>query len=116
MKYCHEQGCKNLISSGRYCDDHKRRSRNKGSNNKSFYNSQAWRDLKSFCYQRDGGRCTKCLKFVFGHSAQHHHIIPVNKRPDLKLDADNITTLCPKCHMLEEKKSYDKPKHKFDWG
>lgn len=112
MKYCHEQGCRSLVDSGRYCNNHRRKQKNKGSNNKSFYNSQAWKDVKSYCYQRDKGKCTKCGKFVFGHSAQHHHIVPINEQPELKLESDNITTLCPQCHMLVEKKSH---KHKFVW-
>lgn len=116
MKYCGEQGCRKNVVSGRYCDDHKRKSQNKGSSNKSFYNSQAWKDVKAYCYERDKGRCTKCNKFVYGHSAQHHHIIPIKENPKLKLDPDNITTLCPKCHMLEENNSFAKPKHNFNWG
>lgn len=112
MKYCAEQGCRQLIGKGLYCDHHKRKSRNKSSVNKSFYNSQPWKDLKSYCYERDGGRCTQCKKFVFGHSAQHHHIVPIRENPSLKLEPENVTTLCPTCHMLIENKSQ---KHKFTW-
>lgn len=115
LKYCSEQGCKSLIESGRYCERHKRRSRLSGTNNKSFYNSRAWKDLKAYCYERDKGRCQKCDKFVFGKEAQHHHKIPVRKRPDLRLNADNIITLCPKCHMLIEHNCHTKVKHNFNW-
>ncbi|MEH6940788.1 HNH endonuclease [Bacillus sp. JJ722] len=103
MKYCGEQGCKTLISKGRYCESHKRRSRKaKQSKYKSFYNTQAWRDLKAYCYQRDGGRCVECKKFVFGKWAQHHHKIPIQVRPDLKLVEDNVVTVCPSCHTILE--------------
>lgn len=111
-KYCYEQGCRTLVTTGRYCENHKRRQRNKGSNNKSFYNSQHWKDVKAFCYQRDQGKCTECGKFVYGHSAQHHHIVPIRERSDLKLDPNNITTLCPTCHMLVENASQ---KNFFNW-
>lgn len=115
MKYCSEQGCRQLIDKGRYCDKHRRKKRNVGASNKPFYSTQAWRDLKADCYQRDKGRCTRCNKFVFGKKAQHHHIIPINVRPDLKLDPGNVTTLCPTCHMIVEHETKPKPKHNFKW-
>lgn len=121
MKYCAEQGCKTLISSGRYCENHKRRKKSKPvySKNKSFYRTQAWYDLKAFCYQRDKGCCVRCGKFVFGKHAHHHHIIPIRVRPDLKLDPDNVVTCCSKCHPILEQESEakycPKSKQKFDW-
>ena len=117
MKYCAEQGCKTLISSGRYCDDHKRRKKEKPvySKNRSFYRTQAWKDLKAFCYQRDKGCCQRCGKFVFGKRAHHHHRIPISVRPDLKLDPDNIVTVCPPCHMILENEEKEKMKKNFTW-
>ena len=117
MKYCHEQGCKQLVDSGRYCEQHRRRQRQKykPTKNKSFYNSRAWKDLKSYCYERDGGCCTRCGKFVFGHNAQHHHIVPIRINPKLKLDPDNITTLCPTCHMIVEHGHENNKKVPYLW-
>ena len=103
MKYCNEQGCKTLVETGRYCSQHQRRNRYKYTNkNRNFYQSRAWKDLKAYCYERDGGRCVRCKQFVFGHNAQHHHIVPINVDASLKLEADNIQTLCPTCHMIIE--------------
>lgn len=115
MKYCAEQGCRKLISSGRYCDDHKRRRKKKAwhSNYKSFYNSTAWKDLRSFIYQRDRGLCQRCGKFVFGKDAHCHHIIPISEAPELKLHPDNIKLLCPECHVIEEEKIRDKNMPKY---
>ena len=114
MKYCAEQGCKSLIASGRYCENHKRKAhKGKSSNNKAFYNSQAWRDLKSYCYERDKGLCVQCKRFVFGKRAQHHHKIPISVRPDLKLDEHNVITTCPKCHMELEQECDKKYNHLF---
>lgn len=121
MKYCGEQGCKELISSGRYCVQHKRRQKKTAwqSNNKAFYRTQAWRDLKAFCYERDSGCCQRCGKFVFGKRAHHHHIVPIRVNPKLKLDPDNIMTLCSKCHPIVEDEANEKYKMKskptFDW-
>ena len=120
MKYCAEQGCNILISSGRYCLDHKRRKKDKPvySKNKSFYKTQGWKDLTSFVYQRDKGCCQRCGKFVFGKQAHHHHIVPIQIDPSLKLDPDNVTLLCNKCHPIVEEETMEKyfpKKNKFDW-
>lgn len=120
MKYCAEQGCKNLISSGRYCENHKRRKKEKTvySKNKSFYRTQAWKDLVSFVYERDKGCCQRCGKFVFGKQAHAHHIVPIQIDPSKRLDADNIMLLCSKCHPIVEAETMEKyfpKKKKFDW-
>jgi 5-methylcytosine-specific restriction enzyme A len=120
MKYCGEQGCKSLISSGRYCADHKRKKKEKVvySKNKSFYRTQAWQGLRSFVYERDKGCCQRCGKFVFGKLAHAHHIVPVQIKPSLKLDADNVTLLCNKCHPIVEEETMEKyfpRKKKFNW-
>lgn len=121
MKYCNEQGCRTLIATGRYCIDHKRKYKKKPwqSNNKSFYRSQAWIDLKGFVYQRDRGMCQRCRKFVFGKDAHSHHIVPIRVNPKLKLVADNITLLCSKCHMVVEDETNEahglKTSQSFSW-
>lgn len=122
MKYCHEQGCKQLIPSGRYCDQHKRRRKKKAwqSKNNSFYRLQAWKNLKAYCYERDKGCCQRCGKFVFGKQAHAHHIVPIRVNPKLKLVADNIKTLCDVCHPIEEDEANIrhgiKSVTKFNWN
>lgn len=119
MRYCGEQGCKTLIAKGRYCADHKRKKKKKVvySKNKSFYNSQAWKDLADYVYQRDKGCCQRCGKFVFGKQAHRHHIVPVQVDPSLKLDADNIKLLCNECHPIVEEETMQQYESKktFDW-
>lgn len=120
MKYCAEQGCRTLISKGRYCPNHRRRRKKKSwqSNNKSFYNSTAWKDLTSYVYQRDKGLCQRCGKFVFGRRAHHHHIVPIQVDPSRKLDPDNVELLCDECHPIVEQETMEKyfpKKKKFDW-
>ncbi|TYS14283.1 HNH endonuclease [Rossellomorea vietnamensis] len=117
MRYCGEQGCKTLISSGRYCPNHKRKKKEKAvySKNKSFYNTQAWKDLKAYCYERDKGCCQRCGKFVFGKRAHHHHKVPISVNPSLKLSKRNVITLCPRCHMIVENEGKTKKNTGFDW-
>ena len=106
MKYCGEQGCRNLISKGRYCEQHRRRRKKAKNNykhkNKSLYNSAVWKRLTSYIYEREKGLCQRCGKFVFGKQAHNHHIIPVAVDPTLELEPDNIRLLCPECHIIEE--------------
>lgn len=123
MKYCAEQGCKTLIDKGRYCINHKRKQKKTVvySKNKSFYRTKPWESLKAFCYERDKGCCVRCGRFVFGKQAHHHHVVPIQIDPSLKLDPDNVVTSCDKCHPILERESnekYDKSykkKKKFDW-
>ena len=120
MRYCAEQGCKNLISHGRYCEQHKHRQKKKSwqSNNKSFYRTQAWKDLASFVYERDRGCCQRCGKFVFGKQAHAHHIVPIRINPSLRLDPDNVALLCNQCHPIVEAETMEKyfpQKKKFNW-
>ena len=105
MKYCGEQGCTTLISSGFYCPDHRRRRKRKNNyrhSNKSFYNSAVWKRLTAYIYERDKGLCQRCGKFVHGRDAHSHHVIPVREAPHLKLEPTNIILLCNNCHVIVE--------------
>lgn len=116
MRYCGEQGCRSLISSGRYCEGHKRRRKKKVvySKNKSFYASDEWKYKRSEVYQREKGCCEECGKFVFGRRAHVHHIVPIKVNPSLRLDDDNLMLLCSKCHVIIENEMNEK-KNKFEW-
>lgn len=118
MRYCRFDGCNNKIAVGAYCEEHQRSKKSKRSKikqksiyhhvNKSFYNSDPWKSLSAFVYERENGHCQRCGKFVFGRRAHRHHIKPVKDYPDLKLEPNNIRLLCPECHIIEENE--DKPK------
>lgn len=122
MRYCIHDGCRNLLEPGRYyCDEHRKKRKSKGkkrnafqSVNKSFYRSDAWQSMRQFIYERDKGKCTKCNKFVFGKSAHVHHIEPISKSPELKLEETNLTLLCNKCHAEEENKMSKAPPSIFE--
>lgn len=109
MKYCDFNGCTNKIDRGKYCEEHKR-AKGKARENKSiyhntnkpFYNSDAWKSMRSFIYEREKGKCQRCGKFVYGKRAQVHHVVTIKKNPLLKLEPNNLRLLCPTCHMIEE--------------
>lgn len=114
MKYCGFDGCKNKIERGTYCKEHVPRRKNKAKKsvyhheNKSFYRTQAWKDVGDFVYEREGGCCQRCGRFVFGRQAHRHHVVPIKKNELLKLDPNNIRLLCPKCHVIEENETDEK--------
>jgi 5-methylcytosine-specific restriction enzyme A len=123
MKYCDFNGCKNKITGGRYCEDHKRSKKSIKKklkkkyvyhhDNKQFYNSQSWKSIRSFVYQREHGCCQRCGRFVFGRQAHVHHIIEIKKDPTLRLEQNNLMLLCPKCHVEEENKDKEKTQKVF---
>jgi 5-methylcytosine-specific restriction protein A len=118
MKYCDFNGCTTKINRGAYCDDHKRsresmmKKQAKKSiyhnENKPFYNSSEWRNMRSFVYERERGCCQRCGRFIFGKQAQTHHVVTIKKNPLLKLDPNNLRLLCPVCHMFEENENENK--------
>ncbi|MCG3089144.1 HNH endonuclease [Sporosarcina cyprini] len=107
MKYCDFNGCSNKIERGRYCEDHTRKSPRVLKNiyhnsNKSFYNSNDWKSMRRYIYEKAKGCCQRCGRFVYGRQAQVHHIVPIKKNPLLKLEPSNLRLLCPVCHSIEE--------------
>lgn len=112
MKYCEFNGCTHKVDKGAYCDDHKRSKKSMikkrkdiyHHDNKSFYNSNAWKTTRDFVYEREHGCCQECGRFIFGRSAHVHHKVPIKKNPLLKLDLNNLMLLCPTCHIAEENK------------
>lgn len=112
MRYCQFEGCSNTTERGAYCSEHARSSRKKKKQgnvyhheNKSFYRTPAWRDMREVIYERDRGCCKRCGKFVFGRKAHVHHIVPIKNNPLLKLDPNNLILLCSECHPIVEQET-----------
>ncbi|MDT1933929.1 HNH endonuclease signature motif containing protein [Staphylococcus aureus] len=64
-----------------------------------FYHSTSWNQLRMKAYLRDNRECQHCKregKAVKGQNV--HHIKPIDQRPDLALDINNLITLCIDCH------------------
>ncbi|HBC2896294.1 HNH endonuclease [Enterococcus faecalis] len=115
MRYCQFEGCSNTTERGAYCSEHARSSRKKMKQgnvyhheNKSFYRTPAWRDMREVIYERDRGCCKRCGKFVFGRKAHVHHIVPIKNNPLLKLDPNNLILLCSECHPIVEQETETK--------
>ena len=70
-----------------------------------FYHREAWKRVRRQALQRDGGMCQDCmdrLRAGYGikpnRAQMVHHIIPLEERPDLALNLDNLRSLCNECH------------------
>ena len=70
-----------------------------------FYHTAAWKKARKAALQRDGGMCRDCMaRLLAGYGIRLrraemvHHIIPLEERPDLALNLDNLVSLCNACH------------------
>lgn len=66
-----------------------------GKRRKAFYGTRAWRMLRRAVLERDHYWCQVCRR---RWANTVHHLIPVEERPDLMLQADNCQAICPECH------------------
>ena len=66
-----------------------------------FYLSKPWRKIRAVALARDNHLCQNCLKRGrLRAAALVHHIAPLDERPDLGLELDNLLSLCMRCHAL----------------
>lgn len=70
-----------------------------------FYHQGAWKRLRGVALMRDNGMCCDCMdKFNArlidkpNRATMVHHIQPIEERPDLALDLNNLRSLCDECH------------------
>ena len=65
-----------------------------------IYKSSAWKALLSACFKRDGYRCVRCEAPKTRRAGLHaHHVRSWADHPELRLDLDNVVTLCDACHV-----------------
>lgn len=103
---CHWPGCPEIVKdpSG-YCEAHRKqaqraRDAHRPSSRQRGYNGQ-WEKFRAwYCNQAGTQYCWRCLelKGEIIKSEVIHHIIPIEKRPDLRLVEDNCMPLCRQCH------------------
>lgn len=72
---------------------------------KPFYHSGPWKAVSRKARDRDQGMCRDCMeRFRAGQMNKPrraelvHHMIPIDERPDLALDLNNLRSLCNICH------------------
>ena len=72
-----------------------------------FRNSPKWQKKRRKIKERDNYLCQICIREIYGtkrkynhENLQVHHAIPINTNEDLKLDDNNLITLCSMHHAM----------------
>ena len=74
-----------------------------------FHSSAKWTRKSKAIRERDHHLCQSCLHGLDGAGIRYthdglevHHIVPISEDYDLRLDDDNLITLCRECHEKAE--------------
>ena len=81
-----------------------------------FYNSKQWHNLRNFKWQSSNGVCEMCLKDgIINEAREIHHIVPIEKDWNKKLDYENLIALCPEHHNLMHERISPLQQFLKDW-
>jgi len=65
----------------------------------NFYKTAKWESKRENVLRRDEYLCQECRRYGRTTPATTvHHILPLEQRPDLKLNSQNLISLCEQCH------------------
>nr|DAI26454.1 MAG TPA: HNH endonuclease [Caudoviricetes sp.] len=65
----------------------------------NFYNTKKWKDKRLKVLRRDKYICIECKRYgKITEATTVHHIYPYELYPELKLNLNNLISLCEKCH------------------
>jgi 5-methylcytosine-specific restriction endonuclease McrA len=113
-RICSYPGCHRAVRA-RYCDDHASESQRprdvrRATNTQRGYDA-AWRKKRAE-YIKAHPLCEDCLEIgkVNGRNIEVDHIIPIEVRPDLRLEDSNLRSRCRRHHKLktdQDKLLYD---------
>lgn len=103
---CNKPGC-NQLTNSRFCAEHEKQSKaqydaQRGSACERGYNYQ-WFKVRAMKLNMDP-LCERHLKQ--GHDVAAvivHHLKPIETHPELRLNIDNLQSLCNDCHELQHK-------------
>lgn len=60
-----------------------------------FRSSQKWKKKRAEILLKDHNKCKICGSI---HALQVHHIYSLDTAPELRLENNNLITLCERCH------------------
>lgn len=89
--------------------ERQRKAKQKHLDNKAFYLSREWRDLRYRVFKKYGFDCMACGRNKKNHGVIIHidHIKPRSKHPELELNFDNLQVLCEDCNLGKGNKYED---------
>ena len=81
-----------------------------GSLSNKFRNTQAWKKKRKIVFDRDKGLCQLCIRNlydtygrIYDNSIEVHHIEPIVEAYELRLDEDNLISLCTYHHKMADR-------------
>lgn len=76
----------------------------------TFYNSKQWKALRLYHLDREP-LCKHCLDkgIINARELEVHHIISIDDDWSLRLDDNNLITLCKQCHSIITAKENKRP-------
>lgn len=102
--------CGRIHDSKYICPNKPTRKRYKKKEEDSFRNTQAWQRKRNNIKDRDKGLCQVCIRKLYNTLKQYnytdievHHITPLRENYELRLEDDNLISLCKYHHELAEK-------------
>lgn len=106
QKICAVPGCPNKTLT-RWCEVHTKKASiarpyddRRGSSSQRGYDGP-WRRLRLVALRRDNYLCLECLKTGRPTPAEEvHHIVGIDIAPELRLDLENLASVCGPCHKL----------------
>ena len=97
--------CGKIHPSGYKCEKKPKRKKTGGREAEWIRNTYRWQKTREKIKDRDYYLCAYCLahgKITYSE-LEVHHIVPIEERPDLAYEEDNLITLCEKDHEAAEK-------------
>jgi 5-methylcytosine-specific restriction protein A len=102
LRSCRKSGCATLVQSG-YCIEHAASQRKvydqqRGTAAARGYDGD-WEKVRIAALERDKYLCLHCLaKGIATPAKDVDHIRSISQAPELRLDIDNLQSLCRTCH------------------
>jgi 5-methylcytosine-specific restriction endonuclease McrA len=99
QKYCIDCGKPIVYDAKERCliCHNKKQNKGKSTERAKFNNSDLWNKVRIECFTRDNHTCQICHNR--GGYLNAHHINSFNKYPLLRLNLNNLITLCWTCHL-----------------
>lgn len=81
-----------------------------------FYNSSDWKNLRNQKFYDADGLCEICKKNgIVNQGKEVHHIEPIEKCWEKRLDYNNLILLCADCHNTQHERISPLQKFLKDW-
>ena len=87
---------------------------------KKLYNSKTWKNIREIKMRDSNHECERCKSlgettgYHTGRQLDIHHIKPLEERPDLAYELDNLMVVCKNCHNYLEGRHWKQKEKKWN--